>query len=127
MKRDIETRQDIELLIRSFYDKVIQDETIGYIFNDVAKVNWDTHLPIMYDFWESVIFYTGTYRGNPIELHRHLNAREPLTAEHFKQWLHLFTHTVDELFEGEKTELAKQRALSISTMIQLKIAQPKAL
>jgi len=127
MTRDIENRQDIEVLIRSFYDKVIRDETIGYIFNDVAKVNWATHLPVMYDFWESVIFYTGTYRGNPIELHRQLNTKEPLTAEHFKQWLHLFTATVDELFEGEKAELARQRALSIATIIQVKIAQTKAI
>jgi len=124
MKKDIENRQDIELLIKQFYNKVITDDIIGYIFNDVAKVNWPTHLPIMYDFWESVIFYTGTYRGNPINLHRELNAKEPLTPLHFKQWLLLFTGTVDELFEGEKAELAKQRGISIATMLQVKIAQP---
>jgi len=122
-KSDIQTRNDIELLIRRFYDKVIKDETIGYIFNDVAKVNWDAHLPIMFDFWENVLFYTGAYRGNPMQMHKELHVKEPLTAEHFAQWMRLFTQTVDELFEGEKAELAKQRALSISTMIQVKIAQ----
>lgn len=122
-KQDIENRQDIELLIRTFYDKVIADATIGYIFNDVAKVDWDTHLPIMFDFWENVLFYTGTYRGNPMQMHKELHVKELLTAEHFAQWMRLFTQTVDELFDGEKAELAKQRALSISTMIQVKIAQ----
>lgn len=123
MKRDIENRQDIELLIRSFYHKVVKDDTIGYIFNDVARVNWDVHLPIMYNFWENVIFNVVTYRGNPMQLHKELNTKEPLTPEHFTQWLALFTTTVNELFAGAKAELAKQRALSISTMIQVKIAQ----
>lgn len=127
MQNDIENRQDIELLIRSFYDKVIKDDTIGYIFNDVARVNWDVHLPIMYNFWENVIFQAGTYRGNPMQLHKELNMKEPLTTEHFKQWLILFTTTVDELFAGPKAELAKQRAMSISTMIQVKIAQQAAM
>ncbi len=59
MKKDIENRKDIELLVRSFYDKVKADDTIGYIFNDIAKVNWEKHLPVMFDFWENVLFYTG--------------------------------------------------------------------
>jgi hemoglobin len=37
--------------------------------------------------------------------------------------MHLFTATVDELFEGEKAELAKQRAISISTVMRIKITQ----
>lgn len=123
MKNDITNRQDIELLINRFYDKVKVDGVIGYIFNDVARVNWPAHLPVMYNFWESVIFYTGNYNGNPMLLHRQLNTKTPLTAAHFKQWLHIFTNTVDELFEGDKAELAKQRAMSISTMMQVKIAQ----
>lgn len=127
MKNDIRGRQDIEILINSFYDKVKQDATIGYIFNDVARVDWPKHLPVMYDFWDSVIFYTATYTGNPIMLHQQLNNKTPLTAAHFQQWLKLFRGTVDDLFEGEKAELAKQRALSIATMLQVKIAQQTTL
>jgi len=65
MKRDIEQRSDIELLVNSFYDKVKQDIIIGYIFNDVAKVHWEHHLPVMYNFWEGVIFNKNLYDGNP--------------------------------------------------------------
>ena len=50
MKKDIANRTDIELLVNKFYDKVTADTTIGYIFTDVAKVNWELHLPRMYDF-----------------------------------------------------------------------------
>lgn len=122
VKTDILTRVDIERLVNRFYDKVKTDQTIGYIFNDLVKVNWDKHLPIMYDFWESVILFTGTYSGNPMVTHRKLHQVANLTAEHFKAWLSLFISTVDELFEGEKAELAKQRAISIATVMQLKIS-----
>lgn len=121
MKKDIENRNDIELLVNSFYDKVKADLVIGFIFNDIARVNWKRHLPVMYDFWENTLLYTGGYTGNPMEIHRRLNQLIPLTTEHFNQWTYLFTSTVDELFTGEKTDLAKQRAISISTVMQIKI------
>ena len=121
MKTDIENRKDIQLLINSFYDKVKADATIGFIFTAIMKVNWEKHLPVMYDFWENTLFYTGGYVGNPMEIHRRLNKVVPLSAEHFQRWTDLFTSTVDELFVGEKAALAKQRAISISTVIQIKI------
>ena len=121
MKKDIENREDIVVLINTFYEKVKKDEVIGYIFNDVAKVNWDKHLPVMYDFWENVIFFTGSYTGNPMTAHKQLNQKTPLNTEHFQEWIKLFTKTVDELFEGDKAELTKQRAISIATVMQIKI------
>ena len=121
MKKDIENRDDIILLINTFYEKVKKDEVIGYIFNDVAKVNWEKHLPVMYDFWENVIFFTGSYTGNPMTAHKQLNKKTPLNTEHFQEWIKLFTKTVDELFEGDKAELTKQRAISIATVMQIKI------
>ena len=121
MKKDIENRDDIILLINTFYEKVKKDEVIGYIFNDVAKVNWEKHLPVMYDFWENVIFFTGSYTGNPMTAHKQLNQKTPLNTEHFQEWIKLFTKTVDELFEGDKAELTKQRAISIATVMQIKI------
>ena len=121
MKRDIETRTDIESLVNSFYGKVKVDPVIGYIFTEVAKVNWEKHLPVMYGFWENALFYTGSYTGNPMDLHKRLHHVMPLKPEHFQQWNKLFTETVDELFAGEKAFLAKQRALSISTVMRIKI------
>lgn len=122
MKKDISNRADIESAIKTFYSKVIKDETIGYIFTDVAKVNWEKHLPIMYDFWENVIFFTGKYNGDPMNVHRHLNNVIELKADHFTRWTFLFNETIDELFSGENAERAKQRALSIATVMQIKLA-----
>jgi hemoglobin len=123
MKKDIETRKDIELLVRRFYDKVIADPLIGPVFTDLAKVDWDKHLPVMFDFWENTLFYTGGYTGNPMKSHQDLHRKWPLQASWFKQWLTLFIATVDELYEGEKAVLAKQRATSISTVMQIKILE----
>jgi hemoglobin len=125
MKKDIETSADVKLLVDTFYDQVKENPLIGYIFNDVAKVNWEFHLPVMYRFWENVIFFTGSYTGNPLMIHKHLNRVFPLTPEHFNEWNKLFLNTVDRLFEGEKASLAKQRALSISTVMQLEISKQK--
>ena len=126
MKKDIEKRSDIEQLVDHFYEKVKRDPTIGYIFNDIAKVDWQHHLPIMYAFWESIIFNKNSYSGNPMAIHAKLNRQTPLTAAHFKQWLHLFTTTVDELFQGRKAQLAKERAASIAAVIEAKVSNDNA-
>ncbi len=122
-KSDIENRKDIELLVNSFYKKVLADQVIGYIFTDVVKINFDEHMPKMVDFWETTLFQNVIYKGNPMAVHLHLNLNEPLKKKHFEQWLTLFNETVDELFVGEKAHLAKTRAMSIATMMHIKIHQ----
>lgn len=64
--RDIENREDIILLVNTFYDDVKADKTIGDIFNKVVAVNWDEHLPKMYDFWEGILLGGGAFKGNPM-------------------------------------------------------------
>lgn len=123
MKKDIVNRADIELLVNTFYGKVIADKKLDYIFNDVAQVNWATHLMIMYDFWENVILFTGSYEGNPVNLHKHLHHIQPLDKTHFNRWNKLFIRTVDQLFAGSKAELAKERAVSISGIIREKVLE----
>jgi hemoglobin len=125
MKQDITNRQDIQTLVDGFYTKVRADETIGYLFNVVAKVDWPHHLPRMYDFWENIILQTGSFSGNPMAAHAQLHQKSPLSAAHFERWLQLFFETVNEHFEGEKAELAKQRAQSIATMMQIKVLHAK--
>ncbi|MBC6492500.1 hemoglobin-like protein [Flavihumibacter stibioxidans] len=123
MKRDINNRQDIEMLINSFYEVVKQDPVIGHFFSDVVKVNWEKHLPVMYDFWENILFYSGSYTGNPMAVHKHLHSLHPLTKENFDQWLRIFKSTARNLFEGDNTELIIQRAQSIAMVMELKIVR----
>lgn len=120
MKTDIRNRKDIEKLVNTFYDKIKTDAIIGYLFNDVAKVNWEKHLPKMYNFWENILFYTAEYEGNPMEKHKELHQKSPLNPSHFNHWNMLFTKTVDELFEGKKADEIKNRALNISAAMMYK-------
>jgi hemoglobin len=122
MKKDIETNEDIVVFVNSFYEKVKQDAVIQHFFTEVIKVNWEKHLPVMYRFWENIIFHTGSYTGNPMEIHMQLHSKCPIHRQHFQKWIELFNTTVDELFEGEKAFQLKQRALSIATVMQIKIA-----
>lgn len=120
MKKDIKNRKDIEGLVNAFYDKVKQDDVIGYLFNDVARVNWDEHLPKMYNFWENILFYTGNYSGSPMIVHRELHSKSTMNESHFKHWNQLFNETVDSLFAGEKAEEIKSRATNIAAVMMYK-------
>lgn len=121
MKVDILNRSDIENVVNTFYEKIKTDEKIGYFFNDVAKINWDTHLPKMYDFWDNIIFQTNTYTGNPLLKHFLLHKKSPLAVAHFEHWFSVFEATVDELYEGEKATIMKERARNIATILPAKI------
>ena len=121
MKRDISSREDLLLLIKKFYEKLLNDETISYLFTDIAKIDLKHHLPILVDFWDSVLFQSDTYRKNAMQPHMNLHQKSPLQKHHFTTWLRYFKETVDELFEGEKAFMAKERATSIATIMQIKM------
>ena len=120
MKTDIRNRKDIEKLVNAFYDKVKKDDVIGYLFNDVAKVKWELHLPRMYDFWENILFYSGNYSGSPMVVHKELHQKSPMNQQHFQHWNDLFSQTVDSLFEGIKANEIKERASNIAQVIMYK-------
>jgi hemoglobin len=122
-RKDIHHRKDIEWLVDHFYEKIKSDARLGPIFEDTAKVDWAKHLPRMYDFWENIIFQTGQYTGNPMTVHHRIHAMHPFSHADFQRWLELFRETLDDHFEGPKTELAMQRALSIATVIEIKLTQ----
>ena len=121
MKPDIQNSHDIKLLLDTFYSKVLKDETIGYIFNEVAKINVIHHMPILYSFWESVLLGMATYKGNAMLKHIELNKKEPLTDAHFAQWKKLFFETIDELFEGKIADMAKEKTNALQFLMQHKI------
>jgi hemoglobin len=120
---DISSRRDIELLITSFYGKVKQDPVIGFIFNDIVKVNWEEHLPIMFDFWETLLLNETKYSRNAMGIHFDINRKVKLEEKHFNRWIALFTGTVDELFQGEVATAAKKRAGSIAEVMLFKMNQ----
>ncbi len=124
MKSDIAYPEDVRQLVDTFYDKVRRDDVLGYIFNEVAHIDWPAHLPKMVAFWEFLLLGHDTYRGNPLEKHWHVHEKEPFTAEHFDRWVALFREAADELFTGPKTEDAKFRAYAIAETWKPKFTSP---
>jgi len=121
MQREIETIDDVKLLVDSFYRKVREDDLLSDIFNNVIKDNWHKHLSKMYSFWETILLDTHSYLGSPFVPH----AKLPVEKEHFDRWLKLFSETVDEYFTGTKAEEAKWRAQRMAEMFQYKISYYK--
>lgn len=120
--KDIESRADLNLIIEKFYDQLLVDEVVGFLFTEVVKLNLKEHLPRLVDFWEDQLFGTRKYSGNPMRVHMQLHQKSALEKAHFNRWLELFNQTIDSRFSGPKAHLAKERALSIATVMQIKVA-----
>jgi hemoglobin len=123
MKKDIQNRDDLLQLVTVFYEKLLNDPSISYLFTDVAKIDLSHHLPVLVDFWDMVLFQNDSYRKNAMAPHMQLHQQSALTPAHFQTWLTYFKASVDELFEGEIAFMAKERAISIATVMQIKISQ----
>ena len=119
MKDDIKTREDVQLLVDRFYQKVQADQLIGPVF---SHVDWPHHLPIMYNFWSSMLLGDQSYRGNPFQKHLPLK----IQSKHFDQWLKLFRETVGENFAGEKADEVLMRAESIAGIFQMRMGLIKS-
>ncbi len=118
---DIESRTDIDLVMRVFYENAFVDKTIGPIFTDVALLDIEEHLPVIGDFWDNVLFGKMAYsdRGrDPLEVHRLLDRKYKLTEDHFRRWLDLFCQSVDSEFRGPRAEFLKGRARAIAKRMQ---------
>jgi len=122
-RRDIRDREDLDKLMARFYERMMVDDVIGYIFTHYAKINLDTHLPILSDFWETILFERPVYKRGPKAMNVHIDLAKnvPLRNQHFNRWLYLFDTTVDELFSGELALKAKVRASSIAKTMQKRI------
>jgi hemoglobin len=124
MERDIETRSDIELLLGEFYSVAMTDLKIGHFFTRVVRLDLKTHIPVITDFWEKVLFGNPVYFGNPMSVHQHLHEKSPLEKEHFDRWLEIWIETVDRLFAGETAENAKAKAAVIAKSLLNRLENP---
>src|SRR3954447_21191246 len=107
---DIENRADCERLVRAFYGRALEDPIIGFIFVDVPKLDLEAHVPKIASFWETILLGARSYGDGAFRPHAELHAKVRLREGHFAQWLNLWCRTVDELFAGERAELAKTHA-----------------
>jgi hemoglobin len=121
VKNDIQSRDDIAKLVSEFYLKATPDPLIGKFFTEVVNLSWEKHIPLIVDFWSTILLGEGNYRGNVMEAHQKIHRLEVLKQEHFDRWLQLWAQTVHELFEGPKAEEAIQRGQSIAQVMLFKL------
>jgi hemoglobin len=120
-RRDITGRQDLYPLLQQFYSRAFEDELLGPVFVDVAKMDLAEHLPVICDFWHTVLFRSGRYRRNAFTPHLALHTRAQLSPAHFERWLAIWTATVNERHAGPRAEQAKRQARRIARSMSRRI------
>ena len=116
MKKDITNSEDVKHLVKTFYTNLLLNEEVKPIF---AGVDFEKHMPHMIAFWEFVLLDKEGYTTNVFDKHVNL----PLKAKHFTIWLKTFENTINDLFLGEKANLAIQRAQTIAYSFETKMQQ----
>jgi hemoglobin len=112
---DISTRNDLEHLLRRFYEQALEDPLLRHVFVDVVHLDLEAHLPRITDFWQRVLFGTGAYDGRPVEVHHRIHERVPLTEAHFARWLELWREAVAADFAGPVADRAVAHATRIAS------------
>jgi hemoglobin len=119
--RDLTDRDDVEALLRRFYGRVFVDDVLTEPFSELRAQGLESHIPVMCDFWETVLFRAGLYRGNALVVHRQLDERHPLCASHFARWLNVWQATVDEMYIGPAATRAKVQAGRIAKSLHRRL------
>ena len=129
--KDIKNRADIDLIVREFYELLLVDSIVGFIFSDVARIDLESHLPIIVNFWSDIVFAgskvkpTRLYHGNTLAKHLELNRLIALKPGHFTRWLYLFNKALEQNFSGSNAKLMKDRAASVAQSISAAITERK--
>lgn len=118
---DLEAGAPVQVLVNTFYDAARRDPVLGPVFNSIIGDDWSRHLPVMYSFWDSVVFGLGGYKGQAVAKHIDIDRKMPLDAAHFEHWIALWNKTVDSLYAGPNAALAKSKANMMLQLIQFKV------
>ena len=126
MRKQIENRDDLKLLVNTFYDKIRADQEIGFFFNETIT-DWEEHLEKLTDFWDMNVFGTKKYDGNPILAHNAVDKKfdHQITSNIFGIWLNLWFATINEMFIGENADILKRRAQKMSTFLFMNIFESR--
>ncbi len=112
--RDLDTSTEIDEMVRRFYSDVTQDDLLGPMFNEVARVNWSEHLPKLASFWCRALLGEPGYQGNPFRAHALVHAQRTFTPAHFERWLSLFHETLELGWVGPYAQRAGELADNVA-------------
>lgn len=118
---DLASRPDVDALLVRFYGRVLTDDVLAEPFAQVRIAGLESHLPVMGDFWQTVLFRAGLYQGSAVLAHQPVHDRHALTAAHFLRWLELWNSTVDQMYRGPVAERAKIQAARIARALHRRL------
>lgn len=106
---------DLPALLTAFYGRVGEEPALAPYF---ATLDMAAHIPVLADFWATIVFQAGRYRRNAFRPHL---AMPGLGAAHFGRWLAVFEATVDAAHAGPHAERMKAMAHRIAFSMQLRL------
>ena len=113
------SEEDLDRVVRAFYDRVRRDARLGPIFNNAID-DWEHHLRKLQAFWSSVMLWSGRYKGQPMAVH--IGQATHMTPAAFERWLQLWRETTDELLEPAAAAALQDKASRIAESLSLGIA-----
>ncbi|HET8619141.1 MAG TPA: group III truncated hemoglobin [Acidimicrobiales bacterium] len=119
--RDLDDPEEIAEMVRRFYADVAQDDLLGPMFDDVARVDWSEHLPKLTAFWCRALLDLPGYSGNPFRAHALVHAQRSFTPAHFERWLTLFQDTVELGWVGPNATRALDLAGAVARVHSLQL------
>ena len=120
--KDIESREDIIIVMKDFYESLLKDQSINFFFIHATDVtlHLEKHFEILADFWEQGLFLKGGYGNNMFQIHKNIHDKHPFTQEHYEIWLDYFYTAIDTNFEGKNADMMKTMALNMATVMKIK-------
>jgi hemoglobin len=109
------TEASLRDVVSAFYARVRVDPALGPIFNGAVH-DWDAHLTKLTAFWCTMALGAGTYKGNPMTVHR--AHREALSPALFTRWLSLWGETTSERLPEPAARFLQMKAGRMAENLQ---------
>ena len=114
--KQIESSEDVKVLIDCFFERALKDELLSPIFHARAKEIPDLKVRICL-YWNQLVFKDTDDVSLPILQHVDLG----LSYRHFVQWITLFQATIDDLYTGANAQRLHLLARTMSEELQRKM------
>lgn len=107
---DLDSRTQIHDMVVAFYRAIVFDDVLGPVFDEIAEVDWPSHIPRLVDYWCRILLGESSYTGAMLVAHQEVGAVEPFRAEWFDRWHQLFVDTVRAEWSGPHADSAVAHA-----------------
>lgn len=115
--RDLDDRAQIHDLVVLFYREIVFDDLLEPVFDEVAEVDWTSHIPKLIDYWCRVLLGEQGYDGFMLGAHQRVSDIEAFRPEHFDQWFKLWVASIDSHWAGPRAEQAKAHAVHMGGVL----------